>query len=381
MAKTDSSDLLDLIGRTYDAALDETLWSGLASQIARTFGSSSAALRIRNERTGNAPLLTWTKNMVLPADVMEQYKSHYWRRDVWANRAAELGLSQVFTSEDLIHDAALERTEFYRDWLRRFHIFYIVGAILPIGANETCSFGVHRERTSGNYSEQDKLPVAQYLPHLRRALQIRRRFTDAAIERYAALDALERTATATLVLDADGRILYANTEAEILLRSGDTLRSIGGRLATNSRSTSERLSYAIADAAKTAAGKSGSSGAGMTIARADRLPLTLLVAPFRPARNAFGAPRPAAILFIRDPEQSTPSRLALQDLFGLTGAEASIAMALADGMSLDSIAKDRYISLNTARTHLKNVLAKTGTNRQSQLVALLLRSAAMMASE
>jgi DNA-binding CsgD family transcriptional regulator len=108
------------------------------------------------------------------------------------------------------------------------------------------------------------------------------------------------------------------------------------------------------------------------------LPLTLLVAPFRPARNGFGAPLPATIVFVRDPETPTAMSLALQGLFGLTPAEAAVAGALSEGKSVEEIAALQHIALNTARVHIRNTLAKTGTTRQAQLVALILRSAAAL---
>ena len=48
------------------------------------------------------------------------------------------------------------------------------------------------------------------------------------------------------------------------------------------------------------------------------------------------------------------------------------ASALADGLSLNEIAAAHGCSVQTARTHMKRILQKTGTNRQAELVRLLL---------
>jgi DNA-binding CsgD family transcriptional regulator len=134
----------------------------------------------------------------------------------------------------------------------------------------------------------------------------------------------------------------------------------------------------IRDAADTAAGHGSSPGGMLVLERFDRLPLTALVAPFRAAGDGFGAKFPAAILFIRDPEALSPAGLAIRLLFGLTPAEATVASALADGKSVEEIAMSVGVTLNTVRTHVKTILVKTNTNRQSQLVGLLLRSVAVM---
>lgn len=58
--------------------------------------------------------------------------------------------------------------------------------------------------------------------------------------------------------------------------------------------------------------------------------------------------------------------------FGLTKAEARLAIALADGCS-PAQAADRFdVKLTTVRSQLQQIFAKTGTSRQAELVAMLL---------
>lgn len=66
----------------------------------------------------------------------------------------------------------------------------------------------------------------------------------------------------------------------------------------------------------------------------------------------------------------------LRDLFGFTRMEAVIAADLAGGLSLDAVAARRGIGGATVRSHLKRILAKTGTHRQAEAVALIARSVA-----
>jgi DNA-binding CsgD family transcriptional regulator len=70
---------------------------------------------------------------------------------------------------------------------------------------------------------------------------------------------------------------------------------------------------------------------------------------------------------------------AVQQLFGLTRKEAELALRLAAGRSLAEGARDQDISLNTARAHLRAIFAKTGIDRQSRLVSVLLKSVARVA--
>ena len=64
----------------------------------------------------------------------------------------------------------------------------------------------------------------------------------------------------------------------------------------------------------------------------------------------------------------------LCELFSFTPAEARVAGKLALGRSLEEIAVELGISLETVRTHAKRALSKSGTDRQGELISLMLRS-------
>ena len=59
-------------------------------------------------------------------------------------------------------------------------------------------------------------------------------------------------------------------------------------------------------------------------------------------------------------------------LYGLTQAEVKLVELLCDGWSLEEAATQRGVTMNTARSQLKQIFFKTGTGRQSELVRLVL---------
>lgn len=80
-----------------------------------------------------------------------------------------------------------------------------------------------------------------------------------------------------------------------------------------------------------------------------------------------------ALVFVVDPhDRKTPKPELISKAFNLTPTEARIASALASGDSTQDIADELGISPTTVSFHLKNIFLKTGTNRQSDLVALIL---------
>ncbi len=62
----------------------------------------------------------------------------------------------------------------------------------------------------------------------------------------------------------------------------------------------------------------------------------------------------------------------LARLYALTHAEARVLGALVDGQSIAGYCAIAGISVNTAKTHLKQIFAKTGVNRQTELIRMAL---------
>jgi DNA-binding CsgD family transcriptional regulator len=87
----------------------------------------------------------------------------------------------------------------------------------------------------------------------------------------------------------------------------------------------------------------------------------------------------AAAIFVLDPEnQPEPNDEVLVRLFGLTPAEARLAILLIHGKSLTQAAEEFGLSRNTIRSQLQKVFYKTGTTRQGELVSLLWNSLARL---
>ncbi|MBD9375234.1 helix-turn-helix transcriptional regulator [Rhizobium sp. ARZ01] len=66
-----------------------------------------------------------------------------------------------------------------------------------------------------------------------------------------------------------------------------------------------------------------------------------------------------------------PNPLTLQEIFGLTSAETRLAIEIARGGAPLEIARSHRLSRTTIRSQLASLFAKTETNRQAELVALL----------
>lgn len=77
-----------------------------------------------------------------------------------------------------------------------------------------------------------------------------------------------------------------------------------------------------------------------------------------------------------DPTPEPPIDLAtkLVSAFHLTPAESLVGALVACGWSAEAIARRLGCGLGTARNHIKSILRKAGTARQTELVALINRA-------
>lgn len=377
--------LYEVIGRLYDAALDDALWDGIAIDVARVFDATSTSLHMR--KPNEAPVLLDVTGNLIPTSKALREQGPYWRkRDPWVKRALEVYPGKIVTSADLFTDKDFKNTEFYQEWCRHLEIFYVIGALFRTEPGEIGGIGIHRPPGETPFS-QDECQLAEILlHHFRKALNLRHQMQLKLRERDASLQAHAHNATGTLLVSQQRSIQYACPLAESLLSQADGLRQYAGKLEACSRHETallqthidEALRYAF-DAKETGwEGQKSSVGRAAAIRRAGRLPLVLLVAPFRPQRIYLQTSAPAALILVREPELMATDRLQLRELFGFTAAEAAVADLLTQGDSVEIIAEKLVISMNTVRTHVKNILVKTQSNRQAEAIALMLRSLAGM---
>jgi DNA-binding CsgD family transcriptional regulator/PAS domain-containing protein len=363
-ASRSSSSLDALIEWLYDAAVDARAWDGIAPALATTFGADSAVFKLHGN-TG-VHLLELTDNLhTAPRE--DAWANHWHRNDLWVERTLALNTSGIVTSQQLLPDAEFERSGYYQDWNRRLGVYHMIGSVFPVASGLSGVVGIHRPRGGSSFGAMERRRLAKLLPHLQRAMRIRSQLTPSRLVANAQAAAFDRLHTSALVLDADGRLLHANVPGESLLREGSNLALSAGRVVAVNPHLGFRWRLLVQQAARAV-------GGSLLFERAGRPPLTALVAPLRGASY----PNAAVLVMLRDPEHQAPSPDLLCQLFGLTATEAKVAAAIAEGQAPEQIARRMDIGVGTVRSHLRQVLTKTGTHRQNELAALITRSVAML---
>jgi len=173
------------------------------------------------------------------------------------------------------------------------------------------------------------------------------------------------TGTAVLVVDRQGRPLFGNSKAIAKVSDGCN------RLKSEAGGVCQKVRPLVA----AALGSTDSEAVRCTTAAAadeddDPEPLTVIVCPIQSVGS--DGPGHAAALVIAARREKLPRPADLAQTYGLTRCEAELLAALIAGETLGSYCKRAGIKANTGKTHLRQVFAKTHTNRQTDAVRAVL---------
>ena len=182
----------------------------------------------------------------------------------------------------------------------------------------------------------------------------------------AARVVLDSSLIPTLIVESDGRIIHGNAASVALLRSDVAFHAVDGHLALHRAAENQALADAVQSAAC-----DGTMGLLRFFSRPGEPSLLVRVTP-TPWPNL-------VVIYIAELRQKLRlppgwSRVA----FGFTLTNATLAEALADGLSLAEFAELNGLPIGTVRTRLKKLLSFTGFSSQAALVASLLRGASIM---
>ncbi|MCD9032363.1 hypothetical protein LDO32_11560 [Luteimonas sp. Y-2-2-4F] len=369
-----------LCASLYASVLDPGRLQEVCAGLSDATGSHVGAIMVHDAAVdgGRLEVLTGAD----PAE-MARYEREFAADNPWMRHgASRLHTGAVVDSDSVLSRSELRRTRYYNEYLRLGDIEQSVALCAYRDADSIVTATVSRSGRLRPYGEAELETMRRIVPHWVNAHAIRREL--GRLQRQVATleAALAALPTAVLLLDAQRRPARRNAAADALCSAG-WLRVDGTGLAA--RGCHARDWQRMLQAACTGLPSSGAPlrCPGRLLLR-DEAGAPALVAAVHPlpARSPPAEPgREAAILFLHP--ASAPPRPALhavlRELFGLTDAEAALALAFLRHAELAGAAQACRISAASARTRLKVVYGKTGAHGQAELMRLLAALAAATA--
>ncbi|WP_085899336.1 helix-turn-helix transcriptional regulator [Kiloniella majae] len=218
--------------------------------------------------------------------------------------------------------------------------------------------------------------VKIFAPHLVRALRLAEPLCQLESSVKSSLNALNRLSVGAVLVSKKGKILFTNDEAERILSLDDGIKRDREQCLSiqNAGIQSVFLSL-LAGCKETIAANGIAFGGAIFIERHSGGDAFILeVSPACSQPDDFARSEEGTLLFLTDPAcRRGISCNNLEGLYGLTKAEIEISSLLAEGYSTEEISEIRKVSIATTRTQIKSIFLKTGTQKRSDLMRLILR--------
>ena len=361
-----------LIGDIYDAALDPSLWP-LALGGAKGFVGGVAASLYSKDAVNRCGNMFYQNADGIDPHYRDLYFDTYVKLDPTTTGHFFAELDAPVATNDIIPYQEFLETRFYLEWARPQGLVDHVCAVIEKSNTSAALFGVFRHERDGLVDDDVRRRMRLITPHVRRAVLIGKVIDLRTAEAATFADTLDGLTAGMLLVDATGRIIHANTTGHAILREGDFLSAIGGRLVAGDPQI-DRLFRDIFTAAGNGDAAIGIKGIAVPlIARGGERHVAHVLPLTSGARRRAGiATSAAAALFVQKAALDTPSLPeVIAKAYKLTPTELRVLLAIVEVGGGPEVAEALGIADGTVKSHLSRLFEKTGARRQADLVKLV----------
>lgn len=359
------SRFLSALETLYQAALEPEKWIAFLDQFGPIINAIGGHYYIWDQSVNG---ITFGVPSSHYTDADNQSYIEYWgahdrMRIVSMERGGEWLLNdRVFEKQYITNDA------FHNEYLQALDLRYIAGyrTNSETPASSAISFG--REIGQQPLGDTEIQWLSRLRPHLELAGKLHREMMRLRLSAALQEQALFALDYPILLVYENGAVAFLNAAAERWLATNGVIGLKCQRLVGTTRRMQDRLTQLIG-----AAYRERVSGIQPIARSGSGQPYQMMVIPLNPlTRIGSVFYRPISLIVVSDPQvKASLTNEHLQTLFGLTLAEARVCRRLAEGKTLEEAALEANVSINTARTQLKQALKKTGTRRQAELIAII----------
>ena len=356
-----------IAGLLYEGVLSTEDWHGAMDDFNRALGGFKFHQLTVDHQMGTV-IDSVASGGIDDAEAVATYEQHYAMTD--ERLPVVMGLRQGQAMLDHEHFSAREmsRSAIYAEWLASLGMKHTMVLMQRVEGRVQEYVGFMRHVDQRPFGDADRYFAQQLMPDLLRASRLRAQAQPLARQAALGLAALDTLSQCIVVVDAQCRVHHANAAAERLLAQRGPMSVRHRQLQCNEGASQARWQALVAAAC--ASGGAAAAGGIHPVGGPPYLVVTVL--PLKASHRAALRQVPMALVLLVDPE--TPGGLTpglLADMLGLSPAEARLALLLASGKTVKDFAAIQGCTWNTARSHLTNLLGKTGCRRQVELVGLL----------
>jgi DNA-binding CsgD family transcriptional regulator len=255
---------------------------------------------------------------------------------------------------------------YYQDFLGRHNCRWFAGLSCKAG-DDLWAVSIQRTIAQGPFLADEVEKLRRLMRPLAEAATLTRKLGFARVEGLA--EALDLIGQPCIVFDDRGRVLTINALADGLIGAMIDVKS--QELSFGDPVSQSRFHSLLAAASANAPGTAQQPAVAAVRDRHGVRHFVRAIALRGWMRYAFTGAR-ALVLFEKAKPSSEAALALLRTTFGLTPAEARLAIELGKGHSLTIASQNLGVTYHTARSYLKSLFMKMDIHRQAELVALLL---------
>ena len=304
------------------------------------------------------------------------HESEYRGMNPFAVPGQMLPLGGVATQAMLVGDQEFFESKYYQKWVKPQGLRDLILLKVLQTGRRSGFLVANRVECYPRYGDAEVRLLSLLSPHICRAVAI----SDVLNLKTIHSEALEATIHAltcgVYLVDSLGRVIFMNKAAEHQVKASSAVRVEHDHLAPFDHDARVALTKAIGEALSDEA-EALASGISLALPAGEGTGLVATVLPLGRGerRNIYGAFAAMAAIFMQDPIVVPPfPGEAFAKLYGLTGGEVRVLLAMAPGLGVKEAAEVLGIGEATARTHAQHIYDKTSTSKQTELMHLFMSS-------
>jgi DNA-binding CsgD family transcriptional regulator len=372
---------IDLI---YEAAEKPEQWRRVYEELQVALDVKSIHMLAVDKRHGT---LSYSDGANMPVQGELAYMQHYRFIDPRLPVILQRPMGEWTHCHEIVSEEEVATHPFYQEFLIPYDRRYMTGCKLADTPDATVLFVTLTGQAQGPLGSEQQAFLQRLLPHLQRATRIGIQnfvYSSQALVGHLLVNKLRQP---VILMTPGGEVMHANEAAQELLRSTSLVEVADGKLKLPRRHLEELLrnSAELEQAVKIAA-REGEAAAPEVETQASQVRSLHITADSgdesvyafytvlspQAAMGTFGLRPVVMLLFYHPGSAPAIDSGLLYAVFGLTPAECRIATLLAEGLSLKQIAQVQGTQHETVRKQLRSIYQKTSTNRQPELIRLLL---------